>query len=85
MELEAIEKNEKLWGEDLWNVFGNHINEEGWLTSEWQNIIEDEIPKYDKNYNDNPLHKGTYGRMYSLEYEESEDGLMIRPEPNQFF
>jgi hypothetical protein len=71
--------NEDLWGDDLYKVFGNHINESGWLTSEWAQIIEDEVPRFDSDYNDNPEHGETYSRMYNLEYEESEDGKMVRP------
>jgi hypothetical protein len=76
--------NEKLYGKDLFHVFAEHINEEGWLTSDWGQIIEDEVPRYDEDFNDNPLHGETYNRMYILEYEENEDETMIRPLPNQF-
>ncbi|RWX03390.1 hypothetical protein [Flavobacterium cerinum] len=69
----------ELWGEDLYNVFADHIDENGWLTSEWQNIIEAEIKRFDEDFNDNPLYKDTYGRMYNVDFEESEDGTLIRP------
>lgn len=69
----------ELWGEDLYSVFANHINQEGWLTEDWSDIIENEIPKFDKDYNDNPLFKETYERMYNLDYIESECGNFIKP------
>jgi hypothetical protein len=71
--------NEELWGEDLFKVFGNHINEDGWLTSDWAQIIEDEVPRFDTDYNDNPEHSETYSRMYNLDYEENADQTLIRP------
>ena len=74
----------KLWGENLFLVFAEHINEEGWLTSEWGYILEDEVPKWDKDFNDIPLNRETYSRMYNLDYEENEDETLIRPLPNQF-
>jgi len=72
-------KTEELWGEDLYNVFAHYINEEGWLTAEWADIIEKEVPRWDKNYNDNPEYKNTYSRMYNTEFEDNEKGDMIRP------
>lgn len=73
------EQIKELWGEDLYNVFAEHIDEYGRLTAEWQNIIENEIPRFDKHYNDNPLFKETYGRMYCLEYEVLENETLIIP------
>lgn len=77
--MENQNNNEELWGEDLYKVFTNHINDQGWLTSNWANIIEDEVPRWDDDYIDNPEYSDTYSRMYNLEYEESEDGKLIRP------
>lgn len=71
--------NEELWGEDLYKVFRNHINEDGWLTSDWSDILEEKVPKLDDDYNTNPENGDTYNRMYNLEYEENQDGTMIRP------
>lgn len=77
--MENLSDNEKLWGEDLHSVFGDDINEQGWLTAEWGEIIEKNVPRFNKDFSDNPKYKETYGRMYNLDYEESEDGLFIRP------
>lgn len=71
--------NEELWGEDLFKVFGDHLNENGWLTPDWQNIIEKEVPRLDEDYNDNQEYRETYQRMYMMDFEESEDGKLIRP------
>jgi hypothetical protein len=69
----------ELWGADLYAVFHHHIDKKGWLTSDWATIIENTVPRFDKNYNDNPLYSETYSRMYNLEFEDSEDKSMIRP------
>jgi len=69
----------KLWGEDLYNVFSDHINDEGWLTENWADIIEEEIPKFDEDWNDNELYTDTYGSMYNIEFESNEDETLIRP------
>jgi hypothetical protein len=71
--------NEDLWGADLFGVFGNHINEQGWLTSDWADILEEEVPKWDKDYVDNPLYGATYSRMYNTDFEDNEDETLIRP------
>lgn len=72
------EKLKDLWGEELFNVFANHIDEDGCLTESWAEIIENEIPKFDDDYNDNPLYRETYSRMYNMEFEEI--GNKIRPQ-----
>ncbi len=77
-ETDLIDPKE-LWGADLYAVFSRHINKKGWLSSEWAKVIENEVPRFDGNYNDNPVYKSTYNRMYNIDFEESEDGLMIRP------
>lgn len=75
----TYEEKKELWGEDLFNVFAGAINEEGWLTSDWGEIIEEEIPRLDEDYNDNPQYSETYSRMYNLDHEESDCGKFIRP------
>lgn len=69
----------ELWGEDLFDVFAGHLTEDGWLPSNWNLIIENEIPQFDKNWNDNPKYTETYQRMYMQDLEENEDGSMVRP------
>lgn len=68
-----------LWGEDLYKVFQNHIDEKGWLTCDWGVIIEREVPRLDEDYNDNPAYSETYAKMYLLDFEETQDGKFIRP------
>lgn len=68
----------EIWGNDLYETFGNHIDEEGWLTSDWHLIIEEGIPKYDKNMRDNEDYTLAYGRMYNIDFEENEDQTKIR-------
>jgi len=71
----------ELWGENLYNVFAEHINSDGWLTSKWADILEDEeiVKRFDDDYNDNPLFTDTYGRMYNVDWEFSTDETLIRP------
>jgi len=73
----------EIWGNELYKVFKQHIDEEGWLTSQWADIIEDEIPKYDEDYNKNVLFESTYQRMYYLDMEHNFDYTKVRPLPNQ--
>lgn len=75
----------KLWGEDLYNVFAEHIDDEGWLPAEWSPIIENEVPRLDKYYNDNPEYARAYSAMYHMDFEDSQDGTKIRPVPGQFY
>lgn len=75
----TTEELKELWGEDLFKVFGNHLTEDGWLTEDWGNILEKEVPQFDKDYNDNPDYKETYQRMCYLDHEESDCGKFIRP------
>lgn len=72
-------KNKELWGSDLFNAFSDHINEDGWLTADWAKILEDNFSNWDKNYNDTNEKKDLYSLMYNLDYEENEDGTLIRP------
>lgn len=74
-----IEEIKKLWGKDLFKVFRNHINEEGWLTEDWSEIIENEVPKFDENWNDNELYKEIYIIMNTNDFEISGDGKFIKP------
>ena len=54
----TTEQKKELWGEELFNAFAEH---------------------FDEDYNDNENKKEVFRRMYNLDYEESEDGLMLRP------
>jgi len=71
----------KLWGDELYDVFAEHINEDGWLTEDWVDIIESEIPRFDSDWNDNPVYKDTYQRMYMLDMVSNEDETMCKPFP----
>ena len=72
-------KNKELWGDVLYNAFQDHINEEGWLTSDWGQIIEDNYSDWDKDYNDTGEKKNLYQRMYLIDLEDSEDEKFVRP------
>lgn len=69
----------ELWGKDLYRVFGGHIDKDGWLTNDWSGTLENEVPRFDKDYNDNPEYTGTYNRMYLMEFEDNADNTMIKP------
>lgn len=75
----TTEKKKELWGEELFNAFANHIDENGWLTEDWAGILDKEMPDFDEDYNDNENKKEVFRRMYNLDYEESADGSMLRP------
>jgi len=74
------EQLKELWGDELFNVFADHITEDGWLTKDWNQIIENEIPRFDKDYNDNEKYTDSYQRMYLLNYVESDCGNFIKPQ-----
>lgn len=67
------------WDERLVKAFGNLINEEGWLTSDWHYFLEDNFKDWDSEGNDTNEKKELYGLMYNLDFEESKDGKYIRP------
>ena len=46
---------------------------------DWAEILDKEMPDFDEDYNDNENKKEVFRRMYNVDYEESEDGLMLRP------
>lgn len=75
----TTEQIQDLWGEDLYKVFGNYIDEEGWLTEEWGKIVEENLSDWDKDYNDNDEKKDVYRIMYSIEFEDDETETKIRP------
>lgn len=72
-------KNKELWGDVLYNAFQEHISEDGWLTSDWAQIIEDNYSDWDKDYNDTGEKKNLYQRMYLIDLEDSEDEKYVRP------
>lgn len=73
------EKLITIWGRDLYNTFGHHMDNEGWLSADWHLIIEEEIPRWDKTTHvDNEEYSLSYGRMYNIEYEENADSTKIR-------
>ena len=69
----------KLWGEDLYNAFSAHINEDGWLTHDWATILEDNFSNWDENMNDTNILSDLYSKMYNIDFEENADETMIRP------
>ncbi|MEJ5105515.1 hypothetical protein [Chryseobacterium sp. MYb328] len=75
------EKVKELWGDVLYKAFAYHINEEGWLTTDWGVFVEKNYSDFDKDYNDNEEKKDIYQRMYLLDLEEkeTESGTWIRP------
>ena len=75
-------KNSDLWGDELWNAFYSHIHSEGWLTSNWAEILENEFSDWDEDYKDTNEKKTLFGLMYNKDFEESEDGKFIRPKSN---
>jgi len=75
-----------IWGRDLYDLFGHHMDEEGWLTSDWHLIIDEEIPRYHKDtLRDNELYSFAYGRMYNIDYEVNSDETKIRRTDNPSF
>lgn len=68
-----------LWNEELLEAFGNLINKEGWLTSDWATFLEENFKDWDENGNNTYKKMGLFQLMYSLDFEESEDGNLIRP------
>jgi len=77
--VEDLEEIKSLWGEDLFEVFGAYIDQEGWLTADWATILEAEVPKFDEHFRDNPEYSGTYQKMYLTEFEVTDDEKYIRP------
>ncbi|AZA91165.1 Uncharacterised protein [Chryseobacterium nakagawai] len=75
----TVEELKKLWGKDLFEAFADHFTNDGWLTTDWGQIIENEIPQFDNDWNDNPRYKDTYQRMYLLDHVESDCGKFIKP------
>lgn len=74
-----MKNNEELWGEQLFEALGEYITEDGWLTSAWVDILEDNFKDWDEDYNDTNEKKTLFGLMYNLDFEESADGKTIRP------
>lgn len=68
-----------LWGEYLFRLIGHHFDDYGFIREDWDVIIEDEIPRFDKNYNDNSDYSEVYQLMYNIDFEEF-DGR-VRPIP----
>ena len=67
------------WDERLVKAFGELINPEGWITSDWHEFLEDNFKDWDEYGIDTNEKKELYGLMYNLDFEESEDGKLIRP------
>lgn len=75
---EILDQNIKIWGEELFQIFGDHIDNEGWLTEDWSEIIEEELSDWDENYNDTNKKRSAYGLMYNIDFEYNNDGTKIR-------
>lgn len=77
---QTIEENiVEPWDERLLDAFGDLINKDGWLTSNWHEHLEANFKDWDEDGNTTNDKKFLYGLMYNLDYEESEDGKFIRP------
>lgn len=72
----------QIWGDDLFETFGHHFDNEGWLTVDWTQIIEDEIPKWDEDFNDNEEYKEAFIHMYQIDSEYNENKTKIRRTDN---
>lgn len=78
--MNTIEANvPQVWDERLVKAFGNLINDEGWLTSDWHEHLENNFKDWDEDGIDTNEKKELYGLMYNLDFEESSDGKLIRP------
>ncbi|MBT0549155.1 hypothetical protein [Riemerella anatipestifer] len=73
-----------IWGEYLYNIFAEHIDEDGWLIDNFAEIIDNKLKDWDEDYVDTGEKSEAYHRMHNTDFEESEDGLKIRP-INRFF
>lgn len=69
----------QLWGAELYSVFAEHIDENGFLTEDWATIVESEVRRFDEDWNDNPKYTDTYQRMYNLDFISNDDETMIKP------
>ncbi|MBP1165028.1 hypothetical protein JOE44_001912 [Chryseobacterium sp. PvR013] len=71
----------ELWGEELFNAFADHIDNDGWLTENWAPILEENYSDWDKDYNDTGEKSNLYSRMYIQDFEKKEAdlGIFIRP------
>lgn len=67
------------WDQRLLEAFGDLINQDGWLTSDWAQHLEENFKDWDENGKDTNEKKELFGLMYNLDFEESEDGKFIRP------
>lgn len=72
------EEIKELWGEELFDAFADHIDEEGFLTNDWADILEKKYP--DHTFYDKPeIKENIYSRMYNLDAEENAEGTKHRP------
>lgn len=67
------------WDERLVKAFGDQINEEGWLTPDWAQYLEDNFKDWDIDGIETNEKKELFGLMYNLDFEFSLDGGYIRP------
>lgn len=74
----ATEEIKELWGEELFNVFADHLDSEGWLTENWAYIVEDNLSDWDEDFNDTNEKREVYGLMYNIDFEYNEDKTKIR-------
>lgn len=73
------EKELQGWDEKLIKAFGNLINDEGWLTSNWAEFLEENFKDWDEHGNDTNEKKELYQLMYNLDFETSDCGKFIKP------
>lgn len=68
-----------LWGDILYKAFKNNINEDGWLTNDWSEILEYNFSDWDDHYNDTNTKSRLYQQMYLTDFDDNFDNTMIKP------
>lgn len=68
-----------LWGEPLYTAFKEYITEDGWLTNNWGQILEDNFSDWDDDYNDTNIKSRLYQAMYLKDFDDNFDNTHIKP------
>lgn len=76
--MNAKQLNE-LWGDELFIFFADDFTEDGYLTQNWCDIVDERVPSYSCDEYKAEKNKSIYTRMSMTEFEESECGNFIRP------
>lgn len=67
-----------LWGEELFRVFADDLDDEGWLTEDWAMIVDEKVSNWDEDFNDTNEQKEIFSLMYNIEFEYNQDKTKIR-------